>query len=422
MSLMLESEKRVVDEVKEAARREGVPPEKIASLISKGRLVMPHNHNHSPVPTLIGEGVRIKINANIGTSPDRVDISEEIRKADIAVRYGAHTVMDLSTGGDLDALRKKILSEVKVPLGTVPIYQAAIEAGNLHDMDEDHIFRVIEKHGRQGVDFITVHCGITKDTVSTLKKHSRVGGQVSRGGCFLSSWISHHNRENPLYESYDQLLDIAEEYEMTLSLGDGIRPGAIHDATDAPQIHELIVLGELVKRARKRGVQVMVEGPGHVPLDQIEANVRAQKTICDGAPFYVLGPLVTDIAAGYDHIAGAIGGALAAYFGADFLCYLTPAEHLGLPDMDEVKEGVIASRIAAHVGDLMRGFDWDMDLEMSRARRRLDWEKMYTYMLDLERAKHIRERSEPRVGHTCTMCGEYCAVALSREFLKDTEL
>jgi phosphomethylpyrimidine synthase len=413
MSIIADLKKGMTKDLSEVAKVEGMEPEKLRKLVLDGRVVIPHNPVHSIKPMGIGEGLRVKINANIGTSPDRVDVAEELEKARIAVKYGADTVMDLSSGGDIDSIRKKIIKNIRVPLGTVPIYQTGIETmknGSIVDMKEDKLFSDIEKQAKDGVDFVTVHCGVNRESVSKLMRSKRLMSVVSRGGSFTINWMLHNDRENPLYENFDQLLDIAKEYEVTLSLGDGMRPGSIADASDETQIQELLVIGELVERARARGVQAMVEGPGHVPLHQIEANVRLEKAVCRNAPFYVLGPLVTDIAPGYDHITSAIGGALAAYHGADYLCYVTPAEHLSLPTIEDVKIGVISSKIAAHAADLTRGKDWDLDNEMSTARRALDWEKMFGIALDPETAKKVRESVKSKLPDVCSMCGEYCAI------------
>ncbi|MCD6461919.1 MAG: phosphomethylpyrimidine synthase ThiC [Thermoplasmata archaeon] len=411
----------VPEEAERVAESEGVPLRRILDGLERGRIVIPHNPRHEIEPVGIGEGLRVKINANIGTSVDHVDVEEELEKARVAVEYGADAVMDLSTGGDLDAIRKRILEEVRVPLGTVPIYQVAKERA-LEDaivlMTEDDLFNAIEKHARDGVDFMTVHCGVTRESIEKLKRSDRLTGVVSRGGAFLTAWVLHNDRENPLYANYDYLLELAGEYEFTLSLGDGLRPGCIHDATDAPQIEELLILGRLVKRAREAGVQAMVEGPGHVPIHEIAANVRLEKAVCDGAPFYVLGPLVSDIFPGYDHITGAIGGALAALEGADFLCYVTPAEHLALPTVEDVKEGVIASKIAAHAADLARGIGWELDNKMSEARGRLDWDSMFQRAVDRKKAEDYRGERAPGNEEVCSMCGDLCAIRMVREFLK----
>ena len=412
----------ITAECKKVSEREGMSAEKLALSIAKGRAIIPFNPIHSPMPVGIGEGMRVKVNANIGSSMDRANIDQELEKAQTAERWGADTIMDLSTGGDIDAIRARILKEITLPLGTVPIYQAAIEAidrhGSIVDLESDDLFNVIRTHAKDGVDFMTVHCGITQYSLERLKAANRIGGVVSRGGSFLAAWILHNGEENPLYAEYDYLLELAREYDFTLSLGDGLRPGAIADASDAPQLQETIILGELVKRARRAGVQSMVEGPGHLPLNEIEANVRMEKSLCDGAPLYVLGPLVTDIAPGYDHITGAIGGALAGWLGADFLCYVTPSEHLALPTWKDVKQGVIASRIAAHSADLARGRDLQVDEEMSRARRRLDWEGQFSKAIDPEFARETREQRTQSGEETCTMCGDLCALKLTEQFLK----
>lgn len=330
--------------------------------------------------------------------------------------------MDLSTGGDIKAIRLAILRESPVPLGTVPIYQAGIEAierrGSIVAMTADDLFGVIEAQAKEGVEFMTVHCGVTRASIERLKRQKRVTDIVSRGGAFLLGWIIHNEQENPLYEQYDRLLEIARKFDVTLSLGDGLRPGSLADATDRAQVEELLILGELVERAWDAGVQVMVEGPGHVPLDQITANVQLQKSLCKGAPFYVLGPLVTDIAAGYDHISGAIGGAIAAVAGADFLCYVTPSEHLGLPGPEEVKEGVIASRIAAHAADIVNGVKgaWEWDKKMSLARKNLDWDEQVRLCLDPTKARQVHSELATS-GNACSMCGDYCALQLVASFL-----
>ncbi|MCJ7731173.1 phosphomethylpyrimidine synthase ThiC [Candidatus Bathyarchaeota archaeon] len=416
----------LTDEIKYVAHSEQLPPEKIMRGVAAGRIVITKNVGREIPAFGIGEGLRVKVNANIGTSQDICDLEMELKKARVAEEAGAHTLMDLSTAGDIDAIRRRVLKETKLVVGTVPIYQAAIEAQKrgeaIIDMTEDDVFNVITKQVKDGVDFITVHCAVNKQSVERIKNQKRLMGIVSRGGTFIASRILHTGEENPLYTNYDYLLEIAKEYDVTLSLGDGMRPGCIYDATDGPQIQELITIGELVQRARDAGVQTIVEGPGHVPLDQVETNVRIQKTICKGAPFYVLGPIVTDIAPGYDHIVGAIGGALAAASGVDYLCYLTPSEHIGLPDVDDVREGVIASRIAAHIGDLVRrpetASQWDYD--MSKARADLDWEKQINLAINPSKTRCIRDARAPRNGKDegCSMCGDFCAVKILKEYLK----
>ncbi len=407
------------------AKDEDELPQRIRQRIAKGTVIITRNVQRENVhPTGIGEGLRTKINTNVGTSPDLCDLNLEIEKAKIAVKYGTDTLMDLSIGGNIDENRKAILKAVDVPIGTVPIYQAAIEAakkkGAIIHMTEDDIFNTIERHAKDGVDFMTVHCGVTQQIVKRIAKHPRLMGIVSRGGTFLTAWILHHDKENPLYANYDYLLEIAAEYDFALSLGDGLRPGCIFDSTDWPQIQELLTIGELVERARAANVQAMVEGPGHLPLNHVESNVQLEKSICKGAPFYVLGPVVTEIAPGYDHIVGAIGGALAGLAGADFLCYLTPSEHLGLPTLEDVKEGVIATKIAAHAVDIVKlGFKAAArDLAMAKARANLDWKKQFENALDPEKAMKIRSRVKLKRPETCSMCSEYCALKVLKEALK----
>jgi len=416
----------ITEEMKEIASAEGFTSAYVMRGVAHGRIVVTKNLGRDIPPLGIGEGLRIKVNANIGTSKDFCDVEKELEKARVAQEAGTDTLMDLSTAGDIDAIRRRILKETKIPLGTVPIYQAAIEAQERHgaivDMTEDDIFNVIERTAKDGVDFITVHCGINRESVERVKRQERLMGLVSRGGTFLAARILHTGEENPLYESYDYLLEIAKEYDLTLSLGDGLRPGCIRDATDGPQIQELLTIGELVERARNAGVQTIVEGPGHIPLDEIEANVRLEKAICKGAPFYVLGPLVTDIAPGYDHIVGAIGGAVAAMSGADYLCYVTPTEHLGLPDVEDVREGVIVTRIAAHAADLVRrredAVKWDN--EMSKARSEFDWEKQISLALNPVKARRIREERSPGDPYEegCSMCGDFCAIKILKEYTR----
>lgn len=414
---------KITPEMERVAAREGRSPEFVRDGVAAGRIVIPANKNHRGLdPQGIGTGLRTKVNANIGTSSQFPAAEEERSKLQAALEAGTDAVMDLSTGGDLDALRRQALAESPVPVGTVPIYQAAIEAlrnrGSIVALNAEEIFRVIERHAADGVDFITVHCGVTLESVGRLRRQGRVTDVVSRGGCFILGWMLHHGAENPLYAQFDRLLDVCLEYDVTLSLGDGLRPGSLADATDRAQVQELIILGELVDRARERGVQVMVEGPGHVPLDQVAANVQLQKSLCRGAPFYVLGPLVTDVAPGYDHVVSAIGGAVAAMAGADFLCYVTPTEHLGLPTAEDVREGVIAARIAGHAADIVKGIpgarDWD--LAMSRARRALDWDRQLALAIDPVKARRLREERNPAGMRECTMCGEYCAMRLVAEF------
>jgi phosphomethylpyrimidine synthase len=421
MTLMDRARQGLTDEIRQVASKEGVDPERVRRGVASGRIVIPSNPVHAPDPCGIGEGLGVKVNVNLGTSRDLVDVEGELAKARLAVECGADTLMDLSTGGDIDDIRRRIVDTVHIPIGSVPIYQTGLRAAResaVVDMDEDDIFEGIVRHAKDGVDFMTVHCGVTMAGVERLRHSSRITDVVSRGGSFLVAWILHNGKENPLYRNFDYLLELAREHEFALSLGDGLRPGCVHDASDGPQLQELLVLGELVKRSREKGVQAIVEGPGHVPLDQIEANVRIEKAVCDGAPFYVLGPLVTDIAPGYDHITGAIGGALAAYHGADFLCYVTPAEHLALPTLEDVRDGVIASRIAAHAADLARGRGADRDERMALARKALDWEKMYVEALDPEKARRYRARGHNDDSEGCSMCGDVCAIKIVKEYLK----
>jgi len=427
LATQMEAAKRgqITEEMRIVAKDEDESPQAICQRIADGVGIITRNIQHENVrPVGIGKGMRTKVNANIGTSPDLCDLKLEVEKAKIAVKYGADTIMDLSTAGDLDEIRKAIIKAVNVPIGTVPIYQAAIEGakkkGAIIHMTEDDIFNVIEKHAKDGVDFMTVHCGVTQKIVKKMAKHPRLMGVVSRGGTFLAAWILHHARENPLYANYDYLLEMARKYDFALSIGDGLRPGCIFDSTDLAQIQELLTIGELVERARAENVQVMVEGPGHLPLSDVAANVHLEKAICKGAPFYVLGPVVTEIAPGYDHIVGAIGGALAGFAGADFLCYLTPSEHLGLPTLEDVKEGVIATKIAAHAVDIAKlgTRATSRDLAMAKARASLDWKKQFECALDPEKAVKIHDRTKLRSQETCSMCSEYCAIKILRAALK----
>jgi len=421
--LELAKKSTVSPQMKHVAERESVETSFIVRGVAAGEIIIPANLNHrNLVPCGIGRGLRTKVNANIGTSSDFCDLNTELRKLETAIGFGADTVMDLSTGGDISAIRRAIMRGSTVPVGTVPIYQAGIGAidnhGAIVNMTVDEIFAVIEEHAKDGVDFMTVHCGVTQESLARLKRQGRKTDIVSRGGAFLIGWMLHNGKENPLYQYYDRLLELALRYDFTLSLGDGLRPGCLADATDRAQIQELITLGELVERGREAGVQAMVEGPGHLPLDQIAANVQIEKSLCRGAPFYVLGPLVTDIGAGYDHITAAIGGAIAAAAGADFLCYVTPTEHLSLPGIQDVKEGVIASRIAGHAADIVKGVqgakEWDE--QMSRARKALDWKTQAELSLDRELSQQIHSKI-PADGTTCSMCGKYCAMAIVEKYL-----
>lgn len=413
---------QITAEMETVAKEENIEIQKLMKRVAKGYITIPKNVNGKSIPKGIGKGLNTKINANVGSSSEIENIETEVEKARTAVKYGADAVMDLSTGSHLNEVRKEIIRAIEVPIGTVPIYGAAVGAskkkGAVINMDEDDMFNAIINQAREGVDFMTIHSGITMDTVDKIRNSDRIMGIVSRGGAFLAAWILQNKEENPLYKNFDYLLEIAHEYDVTLSLGDGLRPGCLADASDIPQIQELIILGQLVERARKAGVQVMVEGPGHVPLDQIEANMKIQKTICKGAPFYVLGPIVTDLAPGYDHITSAIGGAIAAFSGADFLCYVTPREHLAIPDIEAVKEGVVASKIAAQAADVAKGIKsaWNSELQMARARRCFDWEKQFELAFDHETPRKYRE-STPTKGDMCTMCGEFCALRIVRDNL-----
>jgi phosphomethylpyrimidine synthase len=388
----------------------------VCERIANGTIVIPKNRKRQFRVKGIGKGLSTKVNANIGTSPSHFDINEELNKLDVAVASGADAVMDLSTGGDIILILEKILAKSSVMVGTVPIYKSVSkifsEGKQTSDLTADDMFSDIEAHAKAGVDFITVHSGITRSSLDVLEKSGRLMGIVSRGGSLLSEWIAKNQKENPFFDQYDHLLEIAHEYDVTLSLGDGLRPGSICDAQDRAQMAELVILGDLARRARKAGVQVMIEGPGHVPLSRIAGDIKTQKRLCDQAPYYVLGPLPTDIAPGYDHIVGAIGGAIAAANGADFLCYVTPAEHLCLPSVQDVRDGVVASKIAAHIGDIEKGISgaWERDRAMSEARRTFQWETMFDLSIDPETAKKRRFSSEDKNRDVCTMCGDLCAV------------
>jgi len=417
---------RMPEQVREVADSEGVDVEILKKGIIEGKIVIPKNKKRSNIKSVgIGYPLKTKVNANVGTSTDQANKDLEVCKAIAAEEAGADTVMDLSTGGNLSEIRREIIKKINVPLGTVPIYQAAIEAieeeGGIVHLKEEKIFDVIEEQARDGVDFMTLHCGVTLDTFERLKIEGRIMDLVSRGGTFLLTWMLYNKKENPLYTNFDRILDIANEYDITLSLGDGFRPGAIADSSDRAQFFELRILGELTERAWEQDVQVMIEGPGHIPINEIEMNVKMEKKFCNGAPFYVLGPLVTDVAPAHDHIVSAIGGAIASYYGADFLCYVTPTEHLGIPGVEEVREGVIASRIAAHAGDIAKGIpgaaEWDR--EVSTARKKMDWERQFKLIIDPDRARKIRDRVKPEIFDVCSMCGEYCAIKLLKDTLKE---
>ncbi len=426
MNLLEKIEKgELTDEVKRVAKEEGLNPVELAELLKSGEAIIPSNLNRQlEQPVGIGKGLRTKVNANIGSSQEFLSLQDELLKLKKALEAKTDTVMDLSTGGDFKKIRRAILANSPVPVGTVPIYEAALKAleerGSIVEMSAEDMFAVVEEQAQEGVDFMTIHAGVNLKTLEVLKKHQRLMGVVSRGGTFTLAWMLHHEKENPFYEEFDRLLNILKKYDVTLSLGDGFRPGSIVDSTDAPQIEELIVLSELVEKARKAKVQVMVEGPGHVPLNQIEENVKLQKSLSRGAPFYVLGPLVTDVAPGYDHIVSAIGGALAAYYGADFLCYVTPREHLGLPTPEDVREGVMAARIAAHAADLAKGLKqahhWDY--QMSLARRELNWQKQLELSIDSTKSSELWQERRVKDEAGCSMCGEFCALKIVNELLK----
>ena len=406
--------KNTTAEMEQAAAKEGPSAGRIREMIASGEVVLPANKNHNGLsPLAIGNDLTTKVNANIGTSPDVADVEAELCKLQAALDAGADSVMDLSTGGDIDEVRSAIVENCSVPVGTVPMYQAAIDAGGPEEMTIDSYLEVLERHARDGVDFVTVHAGVTRDAIPLLER--RLMGVVSRGCSFMIRWMREHGKDSFLYENFDDVLDIALEYDVTMSLGDGLRPGCIEDATDEAQIHELKILAELAERCRERGVQVMVEGTGHIPLHEVEKNVRLQKAYCQGAPFYVLGPLPTDIAPGYDHIVGAIGGALAGAYGADFLCYVTPKEHIGLPGVDDVREGVVVTKIAAHVADIAKDIPGARrrDREMSYARAERDWDTMLERALDPRRFKELMagESGEDQ----CSMCADFCAIKLFRE-------
>ncbi len=414
----------ITDEMIAVAKEEGIEPEVVREKVASGRLVIPKNVLRGNTKVVgIGEGLRVKVNANIGTSPDLADISLEEQKLQSAVKAGADTVMDLSIGGDLKEIRKRILTHSPLPVGTVPIYQAAVETarrkGNITQMSVEDILKVVEEQAKEGVDFMTIHAGITLSTIEQIRKQGRVTGIVSRGGAFLLCWMWQNKKENPFYEYFDELLEILRKYDVTISIGDALRPGSIADASDRAQFQETIIQGELVQKCWEAGVQVMVEGPGHIPLHLVEPTIKITKHLTNYAPLYLLGPLVVDIAAGYDHIASAIGAAVAALAGADFICYVTPSEHLALPTPEEVYEGVIAARIAASAADLARGLPSAIkrNEEMSKARYRLDWATQLEYTIDKEKARKIRENHGLSLSGACTMCGEFCAMKTVEPFL-----
>ncbi|MCP5106322.1 MAG: phosphomethylpyrimidine synthase ThiC [bacterium] len=412
----------VTGQMKTVAAKESIGEERLRQLVAEGKVVIPSNKNHKNLdPIGIGKFLKTKINANIGTSGDFDKIEAELKKIDMVVKHRADTVMDLSTGGDVDQIRRALIERCTIPFGNVPIYQMAKEVaakgGTFIQMTIDEMLEYIETQAADGVDYMTIHAGLTMRAVEKLKKQRRRAGIVSRGGSITTGWMLHNNKENPFFEHFDRILEIACKYDVTMSLGDGLRPGCLSDGSDWGQMEELLTLGELVKRCRDSGVQAMVEGPGHLPLGQIEMNIKLQKSICDDAPFYVLGPIVTDIAPGYDHITSAVGGAIAAAAGADYLCYVTPTEHLGLPDEDDVKEGIMASRIAAHAGDIAKGVPdaIEQDNKMAEARRNLDWKEQEKICMDPEKFRKIREERSSNTD-ACSMCGSLCVYKILEDF------
>lgn len=414
----------ITEEMKSVAKMENVDEEFIRNSVAKGTIVIPNNIGRDAKPVGIGAGLRTKVNATIGTSTDINDLDMEVKKAKVAMENKADTLMELSIGGDLDEIRKTILGVTDLPVGSVPVYQAAVESIQKHGaaiyMEEDSMFKAIEKQAKDGIDFMAIHCSVNRETLKRLKRQGREGGLVSRGGAFVSAWMVHNEIENPLYKNYEYVLEIAKEHDFALSLANGMRAGAIADSTDRAQIQELIILGELVDQAREVGVQTIIEGPGHIPLKEIPTNVMVQKKLCRNAPFYMLGPIVTDIAPAYDHIVSSIGAAQSAAAGADFICYVTPAEHLALPGPEDVKEGVIATRIGAYVGDMAKGIhNGELDLVMANARKKLNWEGQYAASICPADARAIREARPPEDPDTCTMCGSYCAIKIVNEWLDD---
>lgn len=416
----------VTKELEIVAKKENMTVEDLMPLVAAGKVVIPANKNHKCLdPEGIGSMLRTKINVNLGISKDVKDYDIEMEKVNWAIDLGAHAIMDLSSHGNTQPFRKKLVEECPAMLGTVPVYDSVIHyQRDLKTLTAKDFVEVIRLHAEDGVDFVTLHCGITRNTIDQIKKHKRKTNIVSRGGSLVFAWMSMTGEENPFYEYYDEILDICREHDVTISLGDACRPGCLADATDVCQIEELVRLGELTKRAWEKDVQVLVEGPGHVPIDQVTANMKVQESLCMGAPFYVLGPIVTDIAPGYDHITAAIGGALAAASGAAFLCYVTPAEHLALPNVQDVKDGIIASKIAAHAADIAKGIKGarDIDDQMAEARANLDWERQFDLAIDPERARQIREDREPEDDDTCSMCGKFCAIRSMNKALAGEEI
>lgn len=406
--------KIITPQMQIVAEKEGIPIERLMQLMAKGQVIIPCNKRHNSIsPNGIGSMLKTKINVNLGTSRDLTNLDMEFQKVQSAVDMGAEAIMDLSSYGDTRAFRRKLAAQCPAMIGTVPIYDAVVYYHKpLIQITADEWLEIVRMHAEDGVDFLTIHCGINKETAHKFKRNKRLTNIVSRGGSIIFAWMEMTGNENPFFERFDEILQICREYDVSLSLGDACRPGSIADGTDSSQIEELITLGELTKRAWEKDVQVMIEGPGHMPMNQIAANMEIEKTLCHGAPFYVLGPIVTDIAPGYDHITSAIGGAIAAANGASFLCYVTPAEHLRLPDLNDVKEGIIAARIAAHAADIAKNIpgaaDWDN--AMSLARKKLDWEEMFKLAIDPEKARRYRASSKPEKEDTCSMCGNFCAV------------
>lgn len=404
----------ITAQMEAVAQKEGIPATRLAELMAEGKVIIPCNKKHKSIsPSGVGSMLKTKINVNLGTSRDCKDLEMELQKVESAVSMGAEAIMDLSSYGDTRKFRRMLTEKCPAMIGTVPIYDAVVYYHKpLIKITSEEWLDIVRMHAEDGVDFMTIHCGINKETAHKFKRNKRLTNIVSRGGSIIFAWMEMTGQENPFYEHFDEILDICREYDVTLSLGDACRPGSIADGTDAAQIEELIALGELTKRAWEKDVQVMIEGPGHMPLNQIAANMEIEKTLCHGAPFYVLGPIVTDVAPGYDHITSAIGGAVAAMNGASFLCYVTPAEHLRLPDVDDVKEGIIAARIAAHAADIAKGVpgaaDWDN--QISLARKQLNWEEMFRLAIDPEKARRYRAASKPEKEDTCSMCGNFCAV------------
>jgi len=416
----------ITQEMKEAAVYDDVSPEFIRDGIANGRIVIYGNPQRKSTVVGIGQGLRTKINASIGTSPDIVDFDMEVEKAKVAEKAGADTLMELSTGGDLGEIRKRVLDSISLTVGTVPLYQAAMETiekkGSVVKMESDFLFEIIERQAQDGIGFMAIHCGINMITLERLRKQGyRYGGLVSRGGSFLTAWMNHNKKENPLYEEIDRLIDIMKKYDVILSLGNGLRAGAVHDSTDRAQIQELIMNSEVAEYAQKKGVQIIVEGPGHIPIDEIEANVIIQKRMSNNAPFYMLGPITTDVTPGYDHISSAIGAALSSRYGADFICYVTPPEHLALPTADDVREGVMAAKVAVHVGDMVKLKDKvkNQDLKMGIARRDLDWKTQFETAITSEKAEEIRKSRPPMEEETCTMCGPVCSLKGVMEYYED---